>query len=189
VNNPLNRNVIPDFVKIVERGQHLEPTNMSGRTGFDVLPADWDHVASCRFGEARGVKYQGDGGWSGDCYRYDIFRRLSGTKNQAQWAIRWTHGGGTGWLIGTPYTAMYDSLIQLIAIQPNEASRWDYCHAICEGIDKTARETASEVKAHIAGAFINGRLKKRRKNGEITVEITPVAPNVLSEIVAVLPAK
>lgn len=169
----------PEGVREVETGQFLISVYTGGREGFPVKVADWNHVCSCRFGEARRSQFDlardaqhgtKSGGWSGDSHRYDIYQSRS---VPGVYAMRWWHGGGQGWLVDKKPLSGSVSVLAIISNLPSENVRWDCCHTIAEAIDKTAVESARAARASIFAAFCEKRLKKRKRGNKYVMEIVP----------------
>jgi hypothetical protein len=136
---------------------------------FTITPSEWTHVCACRFGESR--VFTGKIKWTGDSCRYDIYTRMDGIGRK--WAaLRWANGSGCGWLLARDDCGKRNLLLDNIAQIENEAQRWDYCHFLYQTITGTARAAAVEAEREIKKAFVEGRLKKRKKQGEYVVTIT-----------------
>jgi hypothetical protein len=100
----------PEGVKPIEQGRFFDP-GYDGIVRFDVKTDEWEHICSARFGEGRpcGWPLTDTTKWTGDSYRYDIYRKVVEKKWSSpdfnppiryQYALRWWNGGGEGWLIG-----------------------------------------------------------------------------------------
>ena len=160
---------LPEGVKPIEQGRHFDP-GYDGIACFDVTTAEWEHVCSARFGEGRPCGFNDTTKWTGDSYRYDIYRR--GISGKTQYALRWWNGGGQGWLIGGDNERNGEAcLLPLIASVADENRRWDYCHFLWETAHKTACSAAADMERKYQQAFVDGRLKKRKRKGKYTVEI------------------
>lgn len=154
----------------LEKGLMFAPDYETELIEFDVRPAEWTHVCSARFGDGRpcGFSSKDTTKWSGDSYRYDIFTR------EDQMALRWWNGGGQGWLIAARKDRRSETcLLSMIAEMHVEARRWDACHFIWEAAHKSAAAGELGGETRIYEAFLEGRLKKRRRNGAVHVEIIP----------------
>ena len=151
-------------LKATEVGREFIPPFDAALCEFDVTTADWVHVCSARFGEARTSRV---GKWTGDSYRYDIFRR------EGHLAMRWWNGGGEGWFIMRDSSHRGTTVLLLaIANNPNEAERWDGCHFLYEVASRSAFAAKRSEYRRMATAFTEGRLKKRKVRGmyEVSVE-------------------
>lgn len=144
-----------------------EPTN-PGLAAFDVRTAEWKHVCSARFGDGRLAWRSRDGKsetrWTGDSYRYDIF--CGQHRERDAWALRWWNGAGEGWLIAEDKKRHEEiSLLEMIAQIPKETRRWDACHFLWESIEKSATLAALTEKRRYCEAFLEKRLKRRKRRG------------------------
>lgn len=167
----------PADLKDVETGTFFQPVYPNGRTTFEVKTSEWKHVARATFGPARGTK--SGAGWTGSSYRYDIYRYDGESySDQGAWALRFSHGGGNGWFTHRPLKSETTPLEHAVALP--EPQRWDVCHFLYECAEKTAHEAERDKYHEMAQAFIDGRLKKRRKDGRVRVEILPKVAEVKS---------
>lgn len=164
-NNPAT----PPNLKDIETGRFFQPVYPNGIPTFEVKTAEWKHLARASFGPARGEGTR----WTGDSHRYDIYR-YDGEDifNKLAWAVRYSHGGGQGWFVYRPHSRNKTSPIEHALALP-EPQRWDVCNFLCESVERTATEAARDQYTRVAEAFVDGRLKKRRKDGRVRVEILP----------------
>lgn len=163
----------PADLKDVETGTFFQPKYPNGRTTFEVKTAEWEHVARATFGPARRSSSRpADAGWTGNAYRYDIYRYAGeAIFDEGAWALRFSHGGGNGWLTHRPLPGETTPLEHAATLP--ETLRWDVCHFLYESVETTAHEAARDKYREMATAFLEGRLKKRRKGGKVLVEIAP----------------
>ena len=154
----------PEGVGDIEQGRMLSPQYDYALNFFPVTTAEWQHVCPCRFGEARGVG-EHSAGWTGDSYRYDIYRRGD------QWAFRWWNGSGEGWMLASQSCTGETALISHISGIQEEARRWDFIHAIWQTAHKTELAAAQGERGRMFKAFCEGRLKKRRRGGKYIMQI------------------
>lgn len=77
------------------------------------------------------------------------------------------------------------SILAVIAGLASEPVRWDCCHALAESIDRTATETARDVRGMMFAAFCEKRLKKRKRGNKYIMEIVPKAPPVAGNVAIV----
>lgn len=186
----MKQDILP-FMREIERGSDFAPNYDHCLTAFDVKPSEWTHVCPCRFGDAR-VSHiskpslncpQGSvTKWSGDCYRYDIFKRevqFRGT----QYALRWWNGGGEGWLLSMRHCPGEFDLLEAISKEPDEARRWDACHFIWQTAEKRALAGARSERKALFEAFAENRLHKRKVRGEDRVKVT-ISPKIVEQIAA-----
>lgn len=162
----------PADLKEVETGTFFQPVYPNGRTTFDVKTSEWKHIVRATFGQARPSGLSSDVCWTGNSYRYDIYRyNGKGIYDTGAWALRFSHGGGNGWLTHRPLKGETTPLEHAVALA--EPLRWDICHFLYESVEKTAHEAARDKYREMANAFVDGRLKKRRQDGQVRVEILP----------------
>jgi len=154
------------MMKETEYGFLLTPPYDSGLFQIEVSPSEWMHVCPCRFGEARksnlGLK------WSGDCYRYDIFTAKS---ELPRIALRWENGGGSGWLIDQLDDNRSETHLLSMIVGLKEDRRWDFCHKLWETQHRTACAAKYSEASRIFGAFCEGKLKRRKRDGMYRMEI------------------
>ena len=168
--NAPDQPVIPKM-KEIEDGLLLTPPYDSILFTVEIRTDDWQHVCSCRFGEPR---LSGLGlTWSGDCYRYDIFTaKTDKTRTLPRIALRWSNGGGVGWLTDQLDNRSDEThLLSMISEVESEARRWDFCHKLWETHHRTARAATRSEANRIFGAFCDGKLKRRRRDGRYVMEI------------------
>ena len=168
--NAPDQPVIPKM-KEIEDGLLLTPPYDSILLTVEIRTDDWQHVCSCRFGEPR---LSGLGlTWSGDCYRYDIFTaKTDKTRTLPRIALRWRNGGGVGWLTDHLNDSRNEThLLNMIAEIADEARRWDFCHKLWETHQRTACAARLSEANRIFGAFCEGKLKRRKRNGRYVMEI------------------
>lgn len=171
------------YLHETERGRLLTPeyvTDFMKPVEFDVTPTDWLHVCSARFGEGRpcGFGRSDATKWTGDSHRYDIFKCKDGSRELV--AVRWSHGGGDGWLVAEDKARRGEAcLLLMIAAMPDEARRWDALHCLCDSIERTAAQVKHNEYKRVATAFVEGRLKKRKVRGKQSydVQIAPAKNN------------
>jgi hypothetical protein len=155
----------------VEKGRRIAPQYDTPLDFFDVTTADWRHVCSARFGPGRPCSFDSKTLWTGDSYRYDIFRQVG--LHRDFMALRWWNGSGEGWLIAEEKGRSEVCLLAMIADMPVEERRWDACHFLWETAHKSELAGGRSEAHRYAQAFVEGRLKKRRRKGTVRVEIVP----------------
>jgi len=162
------------WLNAVEKWRPFAPNYDSPLDYRDLNPADWQHVCSARFGEARPCSWSATTKWSGDSYRYDIYQREAG--RATLYALRWTNGSGCGWLTCENRAGRGEwSLLDTIAAVPDEARRWDACHFLWECAHKTALAAQVTGMRLMANAYVQKRLRK--VGGHVKV-IEPEAENL-----------
>ncbi len=167
----------PADLKDVETGTFFHPVYPNGRPTFELKTAEWKHVARATFGPGRPTDSSAQ--WTGNSHRYDIYRYEGKSHfDKGAWALRFSHGGGNGWLTHRPLKGETTPLEHAVILP--EPQRWDVCHFLYECVEKTASEAARDQYRRLAEAFVDGRLKKRRKDGRVRVEILPKVAEVNS---------
>ncbi len=158
---------IPEM-QTIEYMRMMEPEQCGGLLQHETDSSQWIHLVSARFGPGRPCSHNDKTRWNGDSYRYDVFRH-----SVHDWiGLRWTHGGGTGWLVEKDYTRRGEqSLLLHIAQLPNEPQRWDYCHLLAKSLDKTAHAARQLEALHWERAILEKRITIRRRNKQRRVDI------------------
>ena len=176
----------------IEHGRLFNPSYQYDTRDIQIVVADWQHVCSARFGLGRPCGWSSTTKWTGDSFRYDIYSRLTpggGTPVTAppttprvswtQWAMRWWNGGGEGWLLCEDAQRKgEEAILPIISVIPDEARRWDYCHFLYEVADRNYAAGVQKTATKWGQAFVDKRLKVRRRRGHITVEMLPPAQPV-----------
>ena len=156
----------------VEPASPMQPRDSQLLVGRSLLvfPDEWEHVCPCRFGDPRTVFTWAT--WSGSSYRYDIFKRSNRLPVDFSIALRWENGSGRGWLLSSNDNGSGESsLLSLIANEPSEPRRWDYCHYLWQTATAN-REYGKRLEwDRVTTAYVDGRLKKRRREGRVSVVI------------------
>mgnify|MGYP001159347238 FL=1 len=158
------------LMQTLEPAQFFQPDYEQSLHTFDLEPKQWAHLASCLFGPARPSGFDPRVPWSGASFRYDLFEQTE----YKRLAIRRQHGGGTRWYIAHQYGHEDTSLLRLILSIDYEPTRWDYCHFLCNALERT------EYAAHVfeqerwTHAVLQKRVRIQRKGGYATARIIPV---------------
>jgi len=115
-----------------------------------------------RAGETQGV----------DCksHTYSVYM-LEFLPGHPQTVIAVNHGGGS-LLYLIPHCFADETMRYACAMLPDGAV-WDICDMIVDGFNHGREHGASRTAAEYATAFVEGRLKKRRKNGQVRVHVEP----------------
>lgn len=158
------------LVRPIEYGRMLTNPQQSGTAPIIVHTAQWQHLASARFGPGRPCSLSPRILWSGDCYRYDIFLH-----SEMKWlALRWWNGSGEGWLISPSRESRNEqSLLRHIASIDSEALRWGYCHFLWEAVESSRIAGQLSNDESMQRAILEKRIKIRRRNGQKRVVIQP----------------
>ena len=145
-------------MKPVEPGRIFAPPYETGLDLRDIVTSGWGHVCSCRFGKPRMSTV---GEWSGDSYRYDIFR------HNDEMALRCENGGGVIWLLANSLSGQETvALLTTISYPIDEAKRWDFCHALYEIAINTASAAKQSEALRWKQAIVDKRVKKRKVRGQ-----------------------
>ena len=161
------------FLREKESGRFLFPAYEQPLAEFVVIPAEWTHVCSARFGPGRPSSFSKTILWTGDSYRYDIFVPFKESEDK-RIALRWWNGSGEGWMIAEDRERRDElSILRMIAEMPDERRRWDACHQLWQAAHRSEMAGARSEAVRYSTAFVEGRLKKRRRAGRVRVEILP----------------
>lgn len=171
-----------------ESAQFFQPDYDQSLTTFDLDPTQWSHLASCRFGPARPSGFDPRVPWSGESFRYDLFER----PEFKRLAIRRQHGGGTLWYVQHEFLNDHRySLLRLIFITDHEPTRWDYCHFLCDALERTEYAAHVSERDRWTQAVLQKRVKIQRRRGQGTALIIPaeIATSSHTKTVPSIPAK
>ena len=161
------------FFREDEVGQFLAPEYESENEPFPINPSEWTHIASCRFGEARQAGSMSK--WTGDSYRYDIFRKGDGSGRR--YALRWWNGSGQGWLLENSREYRDEkSTLDIIAGILDESIRWDMAHFLWGAATKSAAASARKTDRYFRQAIAEGRVKKKKVRGQSAYKIAVISP-------------
>lgn len=145
----------------------------------ESIEIEFDHlgfVAQALFGDSRPSLASGNTKWTGSAYKYAIYRHTPAFGVYPAIVIIETHGAGTqGYYIKT-LTAV-QTWAHLTHTLPAE-TLWNICHDLCR---MYANARYVERKA-VHAQFLEGRLKKVRRQHRIFVELLPERPNEVSAI-------
>jgi hypothetical protein len=125
-----------------------------------------EYLATGEFGEARPSRLGGNTRWTGDSHRYGIYRNPTGLYTNGIVVLECHGGGMTGYA--------FDNIVagetwEHITANLSPQMIWNLCHQIA-----AAYRTARDAERHIQHrAFVEGRLKKRRRSNQIYVEQLP----------------
>ena len=132
----------------------------------DVPVAMLEYLGAGIFGEARPSGLASTTRWTGSSHRYGIYRNPCGLYRTGV-AILECHGGGM-------HGYAFDNLVagetwEHIAIHFAPEMVWNLCNQLAH-----AYSTARDAERHaICTAFLEGRLKSRRKGGKRWVQVLP----------------
>jgi hypothetical protein len=123
-------------------------------------------LAAGLFGEARPTGFSSTTRWTGDSHRYGIYRNPSGLYRNGIVVLE-CHGGG---MCGYAF----DNLVagetwQYLAVHLPPEMIWNLCNQIAHSY-RAARDSERHLWHR---AFVEGRLKKRRRNNKVHIEMVP----------------
>jgi hypothetical protein len=131
--------------------------------------ADLEYMGAGLFGDARQSGSGASWKWTGSAYRYGIYALAEEyRRGRRDVVILRADGSGMKAYVVDELEAE-DTWRKLIAACPPELL-WNVCSTIAHTYH--AGETAGRKKVHLA--FLDGRLKKRRKAGRVWAEETPI---------------
>lgn len=165
---------IRDTSKAAESPQQFACT-IIGHSGImrpesiSVPTADLTFLGAGLFGPPRD-KRDGQAGWTGDSYKFGIYAQRTRGERQNIVILR-TDGGGFYAYIDVSLTAA--EVWRYLCAQCSSPMLWNICSCVVHTHD-LAREKGRKELMHI---FAEGRLKKRRRQGQVQVYIkTKVMP-------------
>ena len=165
----MDQSALPQ-IQPFEPAQFFQPEYDQPSETFQISPHEWTHVAPCRFGLARPSSFDPRVPWSGNSFRYDIFERAE----IKRLALRRQHGGGTCWYILHEYLSRHESsLLRHILSTDHEPTRWDYCHFLCDALERTQYAAHAAERDRWTQALLQKRVKIQRKRGRGTALIIP----------------
>lgn len=131
------------------------------RTGT-IQIADLEFMGAGLFGEGRGSAAHGSK-WTGDCYKFGVYK-LPKRKRGAIVIIR-TDGSGTHVYLNDDITAL-ETWEHLVKVSTPEML-WNICYVVVFSYEQGRNHTRREVHQQ----FVQGRLKKVRRNRQVYVEV------------------
>jgi len=113
--------------------------------------------------------------WSGDSHRYGIYRNLSPHGRHSIILLE-RHGGG---MVGYQFDQSYaietwEALARTLAPE----MIWNLCNQIAE----SCQASRAAERSNMHRAFLEGRMKKRRRNHRLWVDVEPPASANRSEV-------
>ncbi len=153
---------VPTSIRCFNMQDHLN------RGEFRHVPVEGlVYLASGTFGEARPAGARAT--WSGDSHRYGIYRNPSGLYKNGIVVLE-CHGAG---MVGYAFDNLVagETWQHIAATFPPEMI-WNLCYQIAHAY-RAARDAERSI---LQRAFIEGRMKKRRRSHQVYVELLP-APN------------
>jgi hypothetical protein len=134
------------------------------RTEFDVELAPFVLIGVGTFGDGRPSGGSSGTKWTGSSHTYGIY------KHRRSLLIIESHGGGEQGYIDRHSHAI-ELFDQLCATLPQERL-WDICYLIANTENRAYRKGRQELSA----LFLQGRLKRRRRNSQWRLEVIPESP-------------
>jgi hypothetical protein len=132
---------------------------------FNLELAPFELIGVGRFGEGRPCDGWSDTKWTGDSHKYGVY------KHGRSLLIIESHGGGE-----QGYLDRHSHAIELFdlmcATQPPERI-WDICHLIAHTENRAYRKGRNEMTT----LFLQGRLRRKRRNHRHELEILPESPS------------
>jgi hypothetical protein len=126
-----------------------------------------EFLASAIFGLGRPSSPGSNTKWTGDAYKHGIYRCMRPFSAHPVIVIIEAHGGGTQGYYWNTLTA-YETWTHLANILPTEAL-WSVCHDLCQ----MYHNARSVERRKIHREFLEGRLRKRRRNRTAHIEVLP----------------
>lgn len=122
---------------------------------LELEPAKMEYLGQGFFGPARGNRIK----WTGDCYKFGIYRY------EDRAVILRTDGGGSYlyYIDQTDAGKVWAELCNVLS----SSMLWDVCQTVAHTYDEGRK--AERRKLHTL--FLAGRLKKRKRQGRLSVEI------------------
>ena len=153
----------PETIKVFESDAS---ESSSGLVTIPLAPLRFINAGI--FGEGRPCSFNSKSKWTGDSHRYGVYF-FEEDPNKQHPVILETHGGGTQGVMFPSYTT---DLWSVIAVGLLPEQLWDMCHNIMQYGANMQRATEKRIHS----AFVEDRLIKRRRHGNVYVETKPVEP-------------
>jgi hypothetical protein len=144
--------------------KRLGQAGMVEPTSLEIALHDLEFLAVGLFGAARPSRACRNVTWTGDAYKYALYHYAYGVSRHPAIVVLRTDGSGT-------YAYVDDTVAALetwttISEQPPEMI-WNICHLIVQ----TYERAFCAGRAHLEQLFLEGRLKKRRRQGRVSVQV------------------
>ena len=120
------------------------------------------------FGEGRPCRFDARTRWTGDAFKFGIYEE--GTGNVV--IIRTDGAGTTAYAVDE--TDALDTWGKILAILPSEQV-WN----LCATITGTYRKGCDDERRRVFDQFLEGRLRKRKKHGVVSVEVRSESKAIL----------
>jgi hypothetical protein len=152
--------------------------NASESRVFTVSPenpfntSDFKLEATAYFGPPRDTR-DGQGGWTGDAYRFELYSREANRKGDRQCIIKESNGCGDYFYVFPRWRS--ETLLASILALP-ETVRWDVCSNITIALKSVAAAQMEAGAAQVKRAFVEGRLSKRKVRGQDAYKVSILEP-------------
>jgi hypothetical protein len=167
----------PAKLHIRDSGSNTEARNMLERhvmhdsasygEFIEVEVEKLEFLASAMFGVGRVSSPGSNTKWTGDAYKHGIYRWRRPFSVCPAIVIIEVHGGGTQGYYWNTLTA-HETWTHLADILSSEAL-WNVCHDLCQMYHNARNVERRELHRQ----FLEGRLRKRRRNHNLYVEVLP----------------
>lgn len=138
-----------------------------------VRTEDLEFLAAGLFGAPRD-KAERQAGWTGDAYKFGVYARRS-KRSRHDVVILRTDGGGFYAYIDMSLTAA--EMWRHLCLTCTTEMLWNICSCVVHTSD-SAHEYGREF---VIQAFLEGRLKKRRRRGSVSAFVKPVPRIVVTK--------
>jgi hypothetical protein len=167
-----------DLVQIFFQGVS-KPTTVEafivGHTGI-VKPIsvpiplpELEFIGAGLFGEARPCSFSSTTKWTGDAYKYGIYRRVNRIEREQIVVLRQDGSGIHAYVAeGSSGRELWEHLCASL----RQEQLWDLCHMLTGTHEKARKDASSERQGLIFRAFTEGRLVKRKIRGQSTYKVT-----------------
>jgi hypothetical protein len=148
----------PTHLRCVGMGFDLS-AHSDAEVNLDLAP--FELIGVGRFGDGRPCDGWSGTKWTGDSHKYGVY------KNGRSLLIIESHGGGEqGYL--DRHSHAIEVFDHMCATLPPERI-WDLCHLIANTENRAYRKGRNEIKT----LFLQGRLRRKRRNHQLRVKILP----------------
>ena len=132
---------------------------------IDVEVEKLEFLASGMLGAGRASSRGSNTKWTGDAYKHASYQCPRPSYGRRAIVIIEAHGGGTQGYFWNTLSA-YETWTHLVNILPSEVL-WNVCHDLCQ----MYHNARSVERKKIHRQFLEGRLRKKRRNQTVYVEV------------------
>jgi len=132
---------------------------------FNIELAPFELIGVGRFGEGRPCSGRSSTKWTGDSRRYGVY------KHRRALLIIESHGGGEQGYLDRDSHAI--ELFDLMCATLPPERIWDICYLIANTENRAYRKGRNEITT----LFLQGRLKRKRRDHRYRLEILPESPS------------